>query len=176
MVVLAHGGLGEPPWRPGYSGYQARADLGPENFVSRLAREVGGIDVILAGHSHEEVRGHQLGGSLVVQAGDRATSVAVVRVTLSSEQGRVTVTSKTADLISTRGVAPSDEILELVREDEQTARLARFGSRFQREFTYYKTEETLTVANREVRGLGLPADVLDQLYSKSAAAWYPGVL
>jgi 2',3'-cyclic-nucleotide 2'-phosphodiesterase/3'-nucleotidase len=122
VVVLAHGGLGEPPWRPGYGGYQARADLGPENFVSRLAREVGGIDVILAGHSHEEVRSHQLGGCLVVQAGDRATSIAVVRVTLSIEPDRVTVTSKTADLVSTRGVAPSDEILGLVTEDEQTAR------------------------------------------------------
>ena len=61
-------------------------------------------------------------------------------------------------------------------EDEQIARLARFESRFQREFAYYETEDTLTVANREVRGLGLPAEVLDKLYSKNAAAWYPGVL
>ena len=66
--------------------------------------------------------------------------------------------------------------LSALPEAEQAARLARFESRFQREFAYYETEETLTVANREVRGLGLPADVLDQLYSKSAAAWYPGVL
>jgi len=66
--------------------------------------------------------------------------------------------------------------LSALPEDEQTARLARFESRFQREFTYYETEETLTVANREVRGLGLPADVLDSLYYKSAEAWYPGVL
>ena len=61
-------------------------------------------------------------------------------------------------------------------EDEQTARLAWFESRFQREFTYYETEETLTVAHREVRGLGLPAEVLDKLYTQNAAVWYPGVL
>jgi predicted TIM-barrel fold metal-dependent hydrolase len=66
--------------------------------------------------------------------------------------------------------------LSALPEAEQTARLARFESRFQREFTYYESEETFTVANREVRGLGLPADVLDQLYHESAAAWYPGVL
>jgi predicted TIM-barrel fold metal-dependent hydrolase len=61
-------------------------------------------------------------------------------------------------------------------EEEREKRVARFEAVYRREFTYYETEETLTVANREVRGLGLPAEVLDQLYYESAAAWYPGVL
>ena len=61
-------------------------------------------------------------------------------------------------------------------EEERAAKVARFEAVYRREFAYYETEETFTVANREVRGLGLQADVLDKLYHENAAAWYPGVL
>jgi len=67
------------------------------------------------------------------------------------------------------------EPLSELPEAERAERVARFEAVWQREFAYYETEGTFTVANREVRGLGLPADVLDQLYDKSAAAWYPGL-
>lgn len=67
------------------------------------------------------------------------------------------------------------DALSELPEAEQAERLARFESVYQREFTYYQTEETLSVAGREVRGLGLPADVLDKLYYENAAAWYPGL-
>jgi hypothetical protein len=61
-------------------------------------------------------------------------------------------------------------------EGERAERVTRLESVWRREFAYYETEGTFTVANREVRGLGLSADVLDSLYYKSAAAWYPGLL
>jgi predicted TIM-barrel fold metal-dependent hydrolase len=61
-------------------------------------------------------------------------------------------------------------------EKEREERVARYEAAYRREFAYYETEETLTVAQREVRGLGLPAEVLDKLYTKNAAAWYPGIL
>jgi predicted TIM-barrel fold metal-dependent hydrolase len=68
------------------------------------------------------------------------------------------------------------DALSSLPEAEQAQRLARFEAAYRRESAYYETEGTLTVANREVRGLGLPADVLAKLYSENAAAWYPGVL
>jgi predicted TIM-barrel fold metal-dependent hydrolase len=61
-------------------------------------------------------------------------------------------------------------------EAEQAQQLARFEAVHQREFAYYETEGPVSVANREVRGLGLPADVLDRLYYENAASWYPGIL
>jgi predicted TIM-barrel fold metal-dependent hydrolase len=57
----------------------------------------------------------------------------------------------------------SREPLSEMSEEEQAAKAARFEEVYRREFAYYE-------------GLGLPADALDQLYFKSAAAWYPGVL
>ena len=59
---------------------------------------------------------------------------------------------------------------------EREAWLARIEAVYRREFAYYETEEAFEVANREVRGLGLPATVLDRLYHDNAAAWYPGLL
>jgi predicted TIM-barrel fold metal-dependent hydrolase len=66
--------------------------------------------------------------------------------------------------------------LSALSDTEREAWLARFESVYHQEFAYYETEEILTVANREVRGLGLPVDVLDRLYHGNAAEWYPGLL
>jgi predicted TIM-barrel fold metal-dependent hydrolase len=54
--------------------------------------------------------------------------------------------------------------------------LVRIEAKYHQEFAYYETQGTFEVANREVRGLGLPAAVLDKLYHDNAAAWYPGLL
>jgi 2',3'-cyclic-nucleotide 2'-phosphodiesterase (5'-nucleotidase family) len=118
VVVLAHGGVGESPWAPAYHGYASQSGLGPENFAARLAREVAGIDVVLAGHTHEEVPSHWIDDCLVVQSGKGAAKVAVVRVAVESEGDRTVIGGKRAELLSTQGTAPSEEILALVREDE----------------------------------------------------------
>jgi len=70
----------------------------------------------------------------------------------------------------------SREPLSGMSEEERAEKLARFEAIYRREFAYYETEGTLTVANREVRGLGLPVAVLDKVYCENAAAWYPGLL
>ncbi len=117
VVVLAHGGPGESPWRPAYDGYREAPGRGPENFAIRLAREVDGIDVILAGHSNEEVDGLLVDDCLVVQAGPGGTSVAVVNLKLLGQIDGIRVTERTAELLTTQGVSPSDEILDLIEED-----------------------------------------------------------
>ena len=61
-------------------------------------------------------------------------------------------------------------------DKEREEWLAQIEAVYRQEFAYYETEETFEVANREVRGLGLPAAVLDKLYHDNAAAWYPGLL
>jgi predicted TIM-barrel fold metal-dependent hydrolase len=68
------------------------------------------------------------------------------------------------------------QALTVLPDAERGEWLARFEAVYRREFAYYETEQVLEVANREVRGLGLPAAVLDKLYHDNAAAWYPGLL
>jgi predicted TIM-barrel fold metal-dependent hydrolase len=70
----------------------------------------------------------------------------------------------------------SRESLSAMSEEERGSKIARFEAKYRGEFAYYETEEVFTVANREVRGLGLHADVLDRLYYKNAEAWYPGLV
>jgi predicted TIM-barrel fold metal-dependent hydrolase len=60
-------------------------------------------------------------------------------------------------------------------DGKRTAQLEYMESAYRREFAYFETGQPLTVCGREVRGLGLPAAVLDRLYHGNAAAWYPGV-
>jgi predicted TIM-barrel fold metal-dependent hydrolase len=68
------------------------------------------------------------------------------------------------------------QALSSLSDTERKEWLTRIEAKYQQEFAYYETEDTFTVANREVRGLGLPADVLDRLYHHNAATWYPGVV
>lgn len=42
-------------------------------------------------------------------------------------------------------------------------------------FSYYESDAVLSHHGREVHGLGLPAEVLDKLYTENAREWYPGL-
>ena len=68
------------------------------------------------------------------------------------------------------------QALSGLSDTERGERLARIEAVYRREFAYYETKDVFVVANREVRGLGLPAAVLNKLYCDNAAAWYPGLL
>jgi predicted TIM-barrel fold metal-dependent hydrolase len=67
---------------------------------------------------------------------------------------------------------PLSDLTDVEREEW----LARIATKYRQEFAYYETEQTFEVANQAVRGLGLPAAVLDKLYYDNAATWYPGVV
>jgi predicted TIM-barrel fold metal-dependent hydrolase len=59
--------------------------------------------------------------------------------------------------------------------ETRQAELAWSETRFQRDFAYYETDQLLTIGSRQVRGLGLPADVLDKFFWLNAQRWYPGI-
>lgn len=60
--------------------------------------------------------------------------------------------------------------------DLREAALQRMEARYLREFAYYESDREMDVAGRTVRGLGLPAEVLDRLYAGNAMRWVPSVV
>jgi 2',3'-cyclic-nucleotide 2'-phosphodiesterase/3'-nucleotidase/5'-nucleotidase len=79
VVVLAHSGL------EGSSYDTAATGLPPENQVSRIAREVEGVDLVLMGHSHGEIADTVIAGVHVVQPKNWGESLA--EVTVDMERG-----------------------------------------------------------------------------------------
>jgi 2',3'-cyclic-nucleotide 2'-phosphodiesterase (5'-nucleotidase family) len=79
IVVAAHNAF------EGTSYDMELTGLGPENQMAEVAREVEGIDVIFLGHSHQEVVDSTIAGTLFVQAGARASSLAVATLELIPE-------------------------------------------------------------------------------------------
>ncbi|HET9986194.1 MAG TPA: 5'-nucleotidase C-terminal domain-containing protein, partial [Longimicrobiales bacterium] len=76
VVVLSHGGL------EGTSYDTAATGVPAENASVRVAREVPGVDVIFMGHTHRELADSTIGGVLLTQAKNWATSLAEVELTL----------------------------------------------------------------------------------------------
>ena len=94
VVVTVHSGLNEP------SSYDTVTTGVPsENVAERIAREVPGIELILYGHSHKEVRGMTIGRTLLIQPRNWATSVDIAHLTVTRSGGRWTVTDKRSDLV-----------------------------------------------------------------------------
>jgi 2',3'-cyclic-nucleotide 2'-phosphodiesterase (5'-nucleotidase family) len=94
IVVALHSGL------DGAASYDTVTTKMPsENVGARVAREVPGIDMILLGHSHQEVADTLINGVLLVQPRNWATSVGVAHLTLAQQNGHWTVAAKDARLI-----------------------------------------------------------------------------
>jgi 2',3'-cyclic-nucleotide 2'-phosphodiesterase/3'-nucleotidase len=78
IIVVLHSGLDEP------SSYDTTGTgVASENVAARVAAEVPGIDVIVYGHSHRDNPGRLIGGTLVIQPKNWATSVAVASLPLT---------------------------------------------------------------------------------------------
>ncbi|MFQ5689697.1 MAG: bifunctional metallophosphatase/5'-nucleotidase [Gemmatimonadota bacterium] len=117
VVVLAHSGLG-----PG-SSYSETTGVPEENAVSRLAREVPGIDVIFAGHSHTAIPGRRIGGALILQAYRFAARLAVAHLTVRFEGSTARVVEDRGELLTVDAVSASPEI-ERVAADAHRRTLA----------------------------------------------------
>jgi 2',3'-cyclic-nucleotide 2'-phosphodiesterase (5'-nucleotidase family) len=106
VLVTVHSGLNEP------SSYDTVTTGVPsENVAERIASEIPGVDLIVYGHSHKEVRGAAVGQTLLVQPKNWATSVDIAHLVVSRDAGRWRVTDKRSDLIQAAGHAENLDVL-----------------------------------------------------------------
>jgi 2',3'-cyclic-nucleotide 2'-phosphodiesterase (5'-nucleotidase family) len=108
VIVSVHSGLDE---RSSYDTVVTRVPS--ENVAARLAAEVPGIDLLLYGHSHKEMKEKFIGNTLLMQPKNWATSVSVAHLQVERSTGGWTVTSKCAELVQAAGHPESSAILSL---------------------------------------------------------------
>src|SRR4051812_7548159 len=106
ILVTMHSGLNEPA-----SYDTVTTGVPSENVAARVASEVAGIDLILYGHSHKEVRGMMIGRTLLIQPKNWATSVAIAHLNLVRESGRWVVARKSSDIVQAAGHAEDAAVL-----------------------------------------------------------------
>ncbi len=106
VLVTVHSGLNEP------SSYDTVTTGVPsENVAARIASEVPGVDLVLYGHSHKEMRGSTIGQTLLIQPKNWATSVDVAHLIVSQVGGQWQVTEKRGDLVQAAGHAENPAVL-----------------------------------------------------------------
>jgi 2',3'-cyclic-nucleotide 2'-phosphodiesterase (5'-nucleotidase family) len=106
VLVTVHAGLNEP------SSYDTTSTQVPsENVAARVAGEVPGIDLVLYGHSHKEMRGTTIGQTLLIQPKNWATSVGVAHLVVSRSGGRWMVSEKRSDIVQAAGHAENAAVL-----------------------------------------------------------------
>ncbi|HEV7595841.1 MAG TPA: 5'-nucleotidase C-terminal domain-containing protein, partial [Gemmatimonadaceae bacterium] len=106
VLVTVHSGLNES------SSYDTVTTGVPsENVAARIASEVHGVDLVLYGHSHKEVRGTTIGQTLLIQPKNWATSVDVAHLTVSRVGGAWHVTEKRSDLVQAAGHEENPAVL-----------------------------------------------------------------
>jgi 2',3'-cyclic-nucleotide 2'-phosphodiesterase (5'-nucleotidase family) len=119
IVVTMHSGLG------GESSYDTAATgLPAENVAARVAREVPGIDLIVFGHSHQELADSVIGTTRLIQPKNWATSVAVAHLGLergSDNGGRWRVAQSRGTTIQAVGHVENPAVVQAVaRKHEAT--------------------------------------------------------
>jgi 2',3'-cyclic-nucleotide 2'-phosphodiesterase (5'-nucleotidase family) len=98
VLVTMHSGLDGP------SSYDTVSTGVPsENVAARVAREVAGVDLIVYGHSHQEVGDTAINGVLLMQPKNWATSVAVAHLSLEQMGGHWHVAFKQSRVIQAAG-------------------------------------------------------------------------
>jgi 2',3'-cyclic-nucleotide 2'-phosphodiesterase/3'-nucleotidase len=106
VVVTVHSGLNEP------SSYDTlTTGVAAENVAGRIAAEIPGVDLVVYGHSHKEVRGNTIGQTLLVQPKNWATSVSVAHLQLERTSGKWQVVGKHSDLVQSAGHAENSAVL-----------------------------------------------------------------
>ncbi len=81
VIALVHAGLEKDP----RTGELRQGDAPNENFGWRLAHEVPGIDVVILGHTHQDVPYARVDGAVLTQAGHHAGSLGRIDLTLERD-------------------------------------------------------------------------------------------
>jgi 2',3'-cyclic-nucleotide 2'-phosphodiesterase (5'-nucleotidase family) len=106
VLVTMHSGLDGP------SSYDTVVAPTPsENVAARVAREVAGIDLILYGHSHQEVADTIINGVLLMQPKNWATSVAIAHLQVERGGDGWRVGSRYSSVVQAAGHAESPAVV-----------------------------------------------------------------
>lgn len=100
IVVVAHMGLPNENNIPGTG-------------VTDIAKEVPGIDIIIAGHFHKDVSKETVNGVIITEPYKYGMSLSVVDLTFQVEKGSVALVNKNAKTISVKG-EDSDQGVEII--------------------------------------------------------------
>jgi 2',3'-cyclic-nucleotide 2'-phosphodiesterase/3'-nucleotidase len=103
VVVLAHTGFEHDPDSGEEDG------TGHENFVWRLTA-VAGIDVLLTGHTHEDIPPRVVRGVFVAQPLARARMLTRIDLRLERADGEWRITERTGENLTVQGVPADPEI------------------------------------------------------------------
>lgn len=105
VVVIAHSGLG----RDLRTGQGRAGDLAGENMADEIARTVTDVDVLLFGHTHQQLAEARIGDVLLGQAKNWGMALEKVEITLEREpQGKWRVTRKQGALLPVTIDTPED--------------------------------------------------------------------
>jgi 2',3'-cyclic-nucleotide 2'-phosphodiesterase (5'-nucleotidase family) len=111
VIVAVHSGLDEA------SSYDtATTGVPSENVAARVAGEIPGIDLVLYGHSHKEMRAMTVGQTLLIQPRNWATSVAIAHLIVTRDAGRWRVSDKHSDLVQVAGHAEEPRVVSATSE------------------------------------------------------------
>jgi 2',3'-cyclic-nucleotide 2'-phosphodiesterase/3'-nucleotidase len=115
VIAAIHAGLG----RDLTTGAPAEP---AENVVYSVATEVPGLDAIVFGHSHQQLKDTRIGNVLVIQPKNYAASVARIDFTLAREGDRWKVSKKEGRLLPvTEATAAAPDILEVAAPYHEAA-------------------------------------------------------
>lgn len=114
ILAVPHTGLGGK-YGPAYSGYSASSGLPPEQVGIEIAKACPQIDVLFAGHSHQDVPSEVVNGVACAQAQMWAQRLAIAKLHLEHVEGRWKVMSKTTDTLKVDGLAPDPDVLAATR-------------------------------------------------------------
>ena len=111
IVVTMHSGLNEP------SSYDTVSTSVPsENVAARVAREVPGVDLIVYGHSHQEMADTVIGSTRLMQPKNWATSVAIAHLGLERSNNGWRVRQSTGKTVQAANHAESQNVLDAVAQ------------------------------------------------------------
>jgi 2',3'-cyclic-nucleotide 2'-phosphodiesterase (5'-nucleotidase family) len=106
VLVTVHSGLNEP------SSYDTVSTGVPsENVAARIAHEVPGVDLVLYGHSHQQMADTVINDVLLMQPKNWATSVAVAHLALVRQGTGWRVAGRESQLVQAAGHAESPAVL-----------------------------------------------------------------
>lgn len=116
VIVLLHSGLNEP------SSYDTvGTNIGSENVAARVAHEVRGIDLIVYGHSHKEMRDTVIAGTLLMQPKNWAQSVGVAHLMIDRRNGRWQVVSRRSTTVQVARHSENAQVLAVTAEAHRAA-------------------------------------------------------